>query len=236
MSHPSRITLERHSVDDLPEPARAEVEGHVAACASCRAYLDELRAAAAAHRAAPPEPFVARVRARRSAEARRARRIGAGMALGGAVAAAVALLVIRPGAAPPRPPGDLALKGGGIAVHRKRGAAMAPLGERDRVRAGDALQVVVTLARPGRVSAWMVDDTGRIDELAARLALPAGGAPLPDALEVEAPCRDSVLVVATGEAADRWTAADVRGAPSLAPGGAGPTPAGLLAIAISCER
>lgn len=233
MSHPSRITLERHSVEELPALDRAELERHLEACADCRAYAAELRGAAAAHRAAPPEPFVARVRARRRAEARRARWLGAGIA-GAVAAAAVALLAIRPERA--RPPEELAIKGGGVAIHRLRGGAVAPLGERDRVRAGDALRFVVTLDRPGRATAWIVDDAGRIDAIASRVALPAGGAPLPDAVELEAPCRDSVLVVAIGDAADRWTTADVRAEPSLRPGGPGSPPAGILAVEISCER
>jgi anti-sigma factor RsiW len=233
-SHPSRITLERHSVDDLPPPERDEVERHAGACGDCRAYLGELREAAAAHRAAPPELFVARVRARRVAELRRARGIGVGIAVALAAAAGIAIFVTHPD--PAAAPDEVTLKGGGVAVHRRRGDAVAPLGERDRVRAGDALRFVVTLERPGRATAWVVDDAGRIDAIASRVELPAGGAPLPDAVEIEAPCRDSVLVVATGDLADRWTERDVRAQPSLRPGGPGSPPPGILAIAISCER
>ena len=238
--HPSQLALERHSVDDLPASERAALDRHLAACDACRASLDELCAAAAAHRAASPAPFVAAVRARRHAELRRARWIGAAVAGAGALAAAaIAVIVLRPAGDPATGPGarDVTLKGGGVAIHRKRGDAVAPIGERDRVRAGDALRFVVTLDRPGRVAAWMIDDVGRIDDLTSgRVELPAGGAPLPGAVEVEAPCRDSLLVVATGEAADRWTEAEVRAEPALRPGGTRSTPAGILAIAIPCER
>ncbi|MCC6740724.1 MAG: zf-HC2 domain-containing protein, partial [Planctomycetia bacterium] len=46
--------LGEHLDGALPEPEAAEVEGHLASCAACRAELEDLRRALAAVKAVPP--------------------------------------------------------------------------------------------------------------------------------------------------------------------------------------
>ncbi len=94
------------------------------------------------------------------------------------------------------PDGPVRLKGLGVAVHRQRGAEIRPLGEGDTVAAGDALRLVVTVPRPGRYMAWVVDAHGRVDRAVdAPQELAAGAHALPGSVVVEAPCVSSRVVV-----------------------------------------
>jgi hypothetical protein len=238
-AHPRKLDLDRLSVDDVPPDLRATLDGHVAACADCRAYVAELEADAAAHRGRSHVAFVDAVRARRTADLRRARRRRL-VASGGAIAAAAAIavvVVVARGGDEARVSGDTTFKGSaGVAIHVKRGDRIGVLGAGDRVRAGDAVRVVVSLPVRSPVAAWMVDDTGRVDDVvAAPVVLDAGTAALPGSLVLEAPCRDSVVVIAVGAASKQWTADRVRGEPRLHPRSVQPPPSDLRVVALRCE-
>ena len=69
MSHPSRRTLERFSVDDVAPTEQAELRAHADSCAECRAYLDALaREKDERLQAVPPAAFLQQLRAREAAE------------------------------------------------------------------------------------------------------------------------------------------------------------------------
>jgi hypothetical protein len=115
---------------------------------------------------------------------------------------------------------DTRMKGTAIQIFRKRGEQVMPVGDGDRIRAGDGLRIALTLERPDRVSVWFVDRTGRIDpypgtDPGAALgtdpgpeqgALASGDRPtslaagytlLPGGVVVDAPCVDMRLIVQT---------------------------------------
>ena len=153
----------------------------------------------------PPERFLDRVAERRDrsaslAQRRRTWTVGGGVVASLAAAAAL-LLVLRPG--PVTDGGDdVRFKGAGFSLVRQRGAEQHEMTSADRVRAGDALEVVVTQARAGAVAAWIVDGSGRIDAVVegAVAHLGAGRGALPASLVVDAPCSPMVVVAAAGDA------------------------------------
>jgi hypothetical protein len=79
------------------------------------------------------------------------------------------------------------------------------LSSEDRIAAGDALRVVITLERKSAVSAWLIDKKGSTHALLASgpVTLDAGEHALPDSAMVDAPCVEMQLVVAVGDAAHR---------------------------------
>jgi len=198
--HPTRFVIEQLSVDDLPAEVRAQVEAHVGGCARCAAIFDELGRAKETQLAThPPEHFMMQVAARR-ARARRGRLATMGTVSVVLAAAAALVLFVRPAE-------EIRFKGGGMDVLRRRGAEDKRLGPDDRILAGDALQVVVSRSKPGRVGAWAIDSDGRIDPLTDGLMpVGAGDSSLPASAVVEAPCRDLWLVVAEGD----WTSASLK--------------------------
>jgi hypothetical protein len=202
MSHPSELVLERFSVGDLPEERARKVEEHTRTCEQCARVLRELATAREAlAKRMPPEAFVEKVSARRERVVRLAERRAARIGLGfvALVAAAAALLVVlrRPHS---DEGGGVALKGSGVAVHRRRGEVVKVLASDDTIRGGDALRIVVTQARPSRVAAWFVDAQGRVDRVldAGSIELAAGESPLPGSVVVDSPCVDLRLVVLFG--------------------------------------
>jgi hypothetical protein len=186
--------LERASVDDLnPETAEA-VRTHVAACARCRAALDELSAEGERFRAShPPEAlrFALRAEQRRQRWRQVVPVLGAGL-----VAAAAVMLYLRP-VGPPA----IRTKGSGESLFRKRGTEVQLLEDGARIRAEDALRLSITTTEKEPVAAWFKDATGRIDPLGAPTELPPGQHELPGAAVVDAPCRDLELLVLRGGAA-----------------------------------
>jgi hypothetical protein len=205
-THPSPITLERLSVGELSGTERTLAAEHAEGCSACRAFLEELKSAQTARLASvPPDEFIARVAERRdreaNLEARRQRRWALGGTATAAIAAALFLLIPRPGP-------QVHLKGAGVTIHRNRGGSVEVLTGDDTIRAGDALRVVITQAQAGPVGAWVVDANGRVDALLASAAqpLPAGEYALPGSAVVESPCVNSWLVVVFGDAANENTA------------------------------
>jgi hypothetical protein len=195
MSHPAARDLERFSVHDLPEARSLEIEAHLRACETCAANLRELDALREARMAVvPPDRFVEQLALRR---ARRTRSMGATVAVAVAMAAMVTLFVRKPRVEDLG--GAVALKGSGVTVFRNRGGEVHALATDEKIRAGDALRVVLTLSRASTVAAWVVDVAGQVDRVAAdgALRLPAGESSLPGSLVVDAPCLDLELVVVT---------------------------------------
>ena len=200
MSHPSRRDLERFHVEDLRGPVQDDVARHVKGCASCRDYVKELQGAKQARLASvPPGVFVERLEARR----KRSWRLWAGA--GSLVAAAAAAWLLLPRGVSEEPP-EIRLKGGGLTVHRLRGEDVKILEESDRIRAGDGLRLVVTVSEPTPLSVWFLDEQGQVDTLwdEPLLANPGENA-LTEAVFVESPCQDLLVVVTTG----RYTTSDL---------------------------
>ncbi len=200
--HPSRLTLERSSVDDLPEAQAREVSEHVRDCDECTRCIAELTGARERLLAAvPAERFTAQVAARRDRVVRlrdrRLPRIAAGIT---ALAAAAALLVLvrRPPSGDGETPG-IALKGGGASVYRSRDGQVHALTSEDTIRAGDALRVTVTQASPTRVAAWFVDAHGQVDRVFPDgvMLVPAGESSMPGSAVVDSPCVDLDLIMLT---------------------------------------
>ena len=202
IKHPSRLTLERSSVDDLPEAQAREVSEHARDCDACARYLAELTTGRERLLARiPAERFTAQVAARRDRVVRlrdrRLPRIAAGIT---ALAAAAALLVLfrRPPSGDGETPG-IGLKGGGASVYRSRDGQVRALTSDDTIRAGDALRVTVTEASPTRVAAWFVDAHGQVDRVFPDgvMPVPAGETSMPGSAVVESPCVDLELIVVT---------------------------------------
>jgi hypothetical protein len=229
MTHPSPFALERLSVADLPAEEVGAVQRHVDDCPTCRAYLAEVARDGAARLAAvPPAEFMDRLRARDAdvvplSRARRPRQrwVGLGAGVAALAAAAAVVLWLRT----PAPRHGTAFKGAGVTVHLKRGAEVRALEAGDRIRAGDALRVVLTLPRGDRVAIYFVDRDGRVDRFLEPTALAAGRHEVPGSAVVEAPCKDLQLVVVPGPADPAATLARLRTGP----------PPGAITEALRCE-
>lgn len=183
MTHPSEHILDRIASGLPPVPAAAAA--HLLACEACAARLESIRREADSARNLPG--YAAGLAAMRRAEsARRPRRFSLGL-LGGALAAAAAVLlsvlVLRPGAAPSP---DTRTKGASALALVAAGDEQ-PL-DRTLV-AGEAVQLVVN---PGQGSTFalvfMVDQRGEVSilwpPLAARSARVPDGSPLEPGLRV----------------------------------------------------
>src|SRR5262249_6961793 len=159
---------------------KKSTEEHVAACESCAAVIAKLEAVHKAFAASHPvHQLTAKLAERQRRRSKRWLGFGAlGML---SLAAASFLLPVF------WPRGGVRLKGGGLALHRKRGDVVRVLSADDRVRAGDALRIVVTLSVPNSVGAWMVDAHGRVDRLVSQglVTLPAGEQALEGSAVVE---------------------------------------------------
>lgn len=118
MSHPiSHLRLERYHLGELPLPERVGVQRHLEACDECRALLEEI---AADDRPLPELPTL-EVDPARGAGGARVRGPARWWAVGGGAVlalAAGALLVVR--APSELPPGEVAWKGGVLAVELAR--------------------------------------------------------------------------------------------------------------------
>lgn len=232
MIHPTSLTLERLSVGDLPAEAGQATQQHVSGCAQCRALLEELQGARDAFLGEwPPERVLARLAATRTPLIQPTRwRWGALIAAAACVAVALFLVA--------RPQERIQLKGPAVTVHCKRGGEVRILRGDDRIRAGDALRVVLALPRREQVSAWFIDARGRVDRALAdaSIALDPGEHALPGSVIVESPCLDLCLVVMTGaESSEIGQAAFRRAAAQNLPPGEAWAPRGAIVRTLRCE-
>jgi hypothetical protein len=171
----------------------AALAEHLAECASCKSYVETLRAAAFGFAGEPPSPpeFARKVADRadtiggaKPSKGKTVRRMffAAAPVL---AAAAVAILVLR--ARPPDPvPGEdvpepaasaagMRFKGTlPIAVVRQRGAAQERFAGKVSVRPGDALRLELSLDRERSISAGLLGEDGSFVELIAPKKLPPG--------------------------------------------------------------
>ncbi len=167
-SHPSAFRLEALHAGE----ADAEAAAHVERCAACRAYLDGLDAERAAHQAAPMPAFLEAPANVVPFPARRSRLVYILPAL--AAAAALALVLLRPGADGP-PPDEIRMKGavGVVAIRDRDGAQVRERG-RVLVRPGDRLRFEVTVPAAKSLSVVARPDDGPAEVLVSGARLEAG--------------------------------------------------------------
>ena len=233
--HPSRFMLERHCVGDLSPAERDKTVFHLESCPSCQVRVGEIKDHAERDLALqPPDEFVAKLSVRMGREVRRVSQFRRWAVISAAAAMAAAALLIMT----PRRQDAVVLRGSGLQVHRNRDAMAKLMDSGDRIRAGDALRVVVTLPHPDSVDVWFVDATGRVDRLLASgpLELKAGEQALPGSAVVDAPCSDMWVVVGVGTAPMSSTEAVLK---RLGPGRRDASddwvPKGCLARQLRCE-
>jgi hypothetical protein len=198
--HPSRFMLERHCVGDLSSTERDKTVFHLESCPSCQVRVGEIKDQAERDLAlVPADAFVAQLSLRMGRTERRSAPLRRWAAVGVAAAMAAAATLIMT----PRRHDVIALRGSGVQVHRNRDGMAKLMDTGDRIKSGDALRVVVTLAHPEPVDVWFVDATGRVDRLLATgpLSLATGEQTLPGSAVVDAPCADMWVVVGVGSAA-----------------------------------
>jgi hypothetical protein len=229
--HPTHLTLDRFSVDDLPLDERRPVQSHLLSCERCRAFLEQTEACAPDKQTV--ERFMAGLRIRHARVQRQRRgRIGIGLsAAAGLLAAASWLLLARP------PIESTRWKGAGFSIQRQRNGEAKVLEQGDTIQAADALRVVVTQPRVQPVSAWMVDLHGRLDAVLASgpIVLSAGQQALPGSMVVEAPCVDAWLVVAVGDEAAQLETTLRRAVDRGVSLDNGWLPAGVMAQRLRCQ-
>jgi len=236
--HPSRFMLERHCVGDLSPAERDKTVFHLQSCPSCQVRVGEIKDQAERDLARfPADEFVAQLSVRMGHEGRRVSqfRRWAAVSVAAAMAAAATLIMT-----PRRHDGGdvIALRGSGLQVHRNRGGMAKLMDSGDRIRAGDALGVVVTLPHAEPVDVWFVDATGRVDRLLATgpVSLGTGEQTLPGSAVVDAPCSDMWVVVGVGAAASVSSEAALkRLGPGSRAGGDDWVPKGCLARQLRCE-
>lgn len=233
--HPSRFMLERHCVGDLSPAEREKTLFHLESCATCQVKVGAMKEQSEHElERYPADEFVANLSVRMGQEVRKVSQIRRWAVVSAftAMAAAAAFALI------PRPQATIALRGSGLQVHRNRDGMAKLMETNDRIRAGDALRVVVTLPHAEAVDAWFVDATGRVDRLLATsgaLSLGVGEQTLPGSAVVDAPCADMWLVVGVGKGATQAAESTLKG---LGPGlrsGEDWVPKGCLARRLRCE-
>jgi hypothetical protein len=232
--HPSRFMLERHCVGDLSAAERDKTVFHLESCASCQARAGEIKDQAERDLALlPADDFVAQLSVRMGNEVRRVSQLRrwAAVSVAAAMAAAAALIMM------PRRHDAIALRGSGLQVHRNRNGMAKLMDGGDRIKAGDALRVVVTVPHPDPVDVWFVDSTGRVDRLLASgpVSLGTGEQTLPGSAVVDAPCSDMWIVVGVGPASSASAEAALKRLGPSHRDGDDWVPKGCLARQLRCE-
>ena len=233
--HPSRFMLERHCVGDLSPAERDKTVFHLEACSSCQVRIGEIKDEAERELTLlPPDEFVAKLSVRMGREVRRASQFRRWATVSAAAAmAAAAVLMLSP-----RRSDTVALRGSGLQVHRNRDGMAKLMDTGDRIKAGDALRVVVTLPHPEAVDVWFVDATGRVDRLLTTtgpLALSSGEQALPGSAVVDAPCSDMWVVVGVGAASTASAETTLKRLGPSPRTGDDWVPKGCLARQLRCE-
>ncbi len=219
--HPTRLELERLSVDDLLPPLAEATRAHVSACVPCSALLDELSSSRERHFAVRPAGvFMDAIEARRN---KRRWRWPLFALVPTAAAAAGLLLFVGQ-----RP--DVRMKGGGIDVMSRRGEVMHHLGPDDRISAGDWLGIAPVAGEKTLRSVWVVDASGRVDALTALADLPGSDTGVVHSAIVDAPCED-LVVLASGEEHWRQASDDALRTAARSPA----PPSGLVVRRLRCR-
>jgi hypothetical protein len=228
--------LERHCVGDLSPAEHEKTVFHLESCPSCQVKIEEMKTQAERDLAlVPADEFVAQLSVRTRQEVRRSSQLRRWAAVSAAAALAAAATLIM---ASPRRPDVVALRGSGLQVHRNRDGIAKLMDSGDRIKARDALRVVVTLPRPEPVDVWFVDSTGRVDRLLAGgpVSLATGEQTLPGSAVVDAPCSDMWVVVGVGTASTSSVEAALkRLGPSPRDASDDWVPKGCLARRLRCE-
>ena len=233
--HLSRFMLERHCVGDLSPAERDKTVFHLERCPSCQVRVSEIKDQAEHDLALlSPDEFVASLSARMGREGRRVSqfRRWAAVSVAAAMAAGATLIMT------PRRHDAIALRGSGLQIHRNRDGMAKLMEGGDRIKAGDALRVVVTLSHAEPVDVWFVDTTGRVDRLlvTGMVSLGSGEHPLPGSAVVNTPCSDMWVVVGVGAASTSSAEATLkRLGPSPRDGSDDWVPKGCLARQLRCE-
>ncbi|MFO0728922.1 MAG: hypothetical protein U1E65_34400 [Myxococcota bacterium] len=156
---PSDLVLSQFDAGALPQPVRAEIEQHVAACSDCKAWLDDGRAAfsklSTEERAPILDAMVAASRARPSWQ----RRLPAIASI--AAAAAVLTVLLVPRSDPDR---GLTPKGGPVAlrIYREHEGKVSRALPGEKFNPKDRLRFEVDLERPGHVMIVGVEASGHL--------------------------------------------------------------------------
>jgi hypothetical protein len=233
--HPSRFMLERHCVGDLSAAERDQTVLHLESCPPCQTRVGEIKGQADRDLALlPPDEFVAQLSVRLGQEVRRVSQFRRWAAVSVAVAMAAGAALIMT----PRRQDAYALRGSGLQVHRIRDGLPKQMGASDRIKASDALRVLVTLPHAEAFDVWFVDSTGRVDRLVADGPVrgTAGEQALPESAIVNAPCKDMWLVVGVGAASASSTEAALkRLGPSPRDSSDDWVPKGCIARQLRCE-
>ncbi|MBK7863071.1 MAG: hypothetical protein IPJ65_31570 [Archangiaceae bacterium] len=190
--HLDAVTLERSLLRDLSDELAHQTDAHLSSCLPCRRQLDALARERAAFLTELPFDTLLPQLPPRPAPSRWRTAARAGLALAAAV---VALVVSARLAWAPAEP--VRLKGVGLSLFRSRAGAVKLLTAEDRLAAGDALRLSVTVDASGRWMAWAVDGSGRVDRMLEQpLQLEQGAVTLPGAVVVEAPCLRTWFIAA----------------------------------------
>jgi hypothetical protein len=222
-------------VGDLPPAERDKTVFHLQACPSCQVRVGNIKDEAERSLATlPADEFVSQLSVRMGKQVQRVSQFRRWATVSVAVAMAAGATLIMT----PRQHEAVTLRGSGLQVHRNRDGMAKLMENGDRIRAGDALRVVVTLAHAEPVDVWFVDSTGRVDRLMTDG--PFRGTPgeqaMPGSAFVDAPCKDMWVVVGVGSGATSSAEGALkRLGPGTRDGSDDWVPKGCLSRRLQCE-
>lgn len=202
--HLSSLTLDLLLLSSLPADQDSAARAHLEACASCRGALEELQAEQRQFAASVLPRTLPKVEARVLAPSPLARlsnwwKAAIPLTVAAGAAAALALVVARPGAGVVEDP-DLRIKGGPVLqVFAARGEAVFQVKEGTRLKPGDRIRFVVERAGSGpHVTVASIDGARQISlyyppEGQAGVPLTASKAELPGSIELDDTVGDEQL-------------------------------------------
>jgi hypothetical protein len=190
-AHPSYLALDRAALGS----AAHELTEHLAACETCRRYVEALGQA-------PPLSELSPIRAgiaQKSRNTRRARWLGAGSAL--AAAACLLLFVTRKPPSVDQPAPYVGAKGlSSVWIYVKRGSATKLWDGKQPLTGGDRLRIKVDPAGYRRVDVYSVKDPEAPELLYSGSITPSQSVTLPDAWEIDSePGAERLFVVFSNE-------------------------------------
>jgi hypothetical protein len=222
-------------VGDLSPAERDKTGFHLEGCPLCQTRVGDIKEEADRDLLLlPVEKFASQLSAQMGVPAPRVSpfRRWATVSVATAMAAAAAFVMM------PRRPDAFTLRGSGLQVHRNRDGMAKLMDPDDRIRARDALRIVVTLAHAEPVDVWFVDSAGRVDRLMSEGPLQGtpGEQTMPGSAVVDAPCKDMWIVVGVGKGATSSVEAALnRLGPGTRNGNDDWVPKGCLSRQLRCE-